>query len=190
MSWVRSLKRFVFDCAPGASGCCDTRRSICLSWRPNKSGALSCSRTCWRATSSEAPPLTARSYSSSMCCESSSTISASRIGDNCNPDSRALISTLKSGMLNTGDQVDRFDELTPACALLQQHVFDRGGQAIITASTLTCLFNPAATNPVPFFKSVKQRIKGSDIESDGAARAQFDQLPDLVSMSGTILEQR
>ena len=67
---------------------------------------------------SEAPPLTARSYSCSRCWESSSTISASRTGDNWSSASRALISPLKSGMLNTGDQVDGFDELTPACALL------------------------------------------------------------------------
>src|SRR6476620_1437331 len=105
-----------------------------------------------------------RSYSSSKCCESSSTISASRTGDNRNSANRALISTLKSGMLNSGDQVDRFDELAPAGALLQQHIFARGRQAIVAAPALTCLFNPAAPNPVPFLQSIKQRVKGSDVK--------------------------
>src|SRR6266576_3679885 len=188
MSWVRSPKRLVFNCAPGATGGSNTRRSTCLSSWPNKSDALSCSRTCWRASSSEAPPLTARSYSCSRCCESSSTISASRTGVNWSSARRSLISTLKSGMLNPGDQVDSFDELTPAGALLRQHVFARGRQAIVAAPALTRLFNPAATDPVPFLKSIKQRIKGSDIESNRAARTQLDQLANLVSVSGTIFQ--
>src|SRR6476646_6674289 len=189
MSWVRSPKRLVFNCAPGATGFCDTRRSTCLSSRPNKSDALSCSRACCRATSSESPPLTARSYSCSRCCESSSTISASRTGDNWSSARRALISTLKSGMLNPGDQVDGFDKLTPAGALFRKHVFARGCQAIVATPALPRLFNPAATNPVPFLQSIKQRIKGSDVESNRAARTQLDQLANLVSMSGTIFEQ-
>src|SRR6476660_1857236 len=189
MSWVRSPKRLVFDCAPGATACCDTRRSTRLSSRPNRSGALSCSRACRRASSADAPPLTDRSYSCSKCCETSSTISASRTGDNRSSTSRALISTLKSGMLNSGDEVDRFDELAPAGALLRQHVFARGRQAVVATPTLPRLFNPAATNPVPFLQSIKQRIKGSDIESNRAARTQLDQLANLVSVSGTIFQQ-
>src|SRR5438874_9658758 len=189
MSWVRSPKRLVFDCAPGATGFCDTRPSTCFSSRPNNSDALSCSRTCRRASSSEAPPLTARSYSCSRCCESSSTISASRTGDNSSSARRALISALKSGMLNPRDQVDGFDELTPAGALLRQHIFARGGQAIVAAAALPRFFNPAASNPVPFLKSIKQRIKGSDVESDRAPRTQLDQLANLVPVSGTIFQQ-
>src|SRR5882724_8741123 len=179
-----------FRCAPDAIGSCDTRRSTCFSSWPNKSGLLSCSRICWRAASSDAPLLNARSYSSSRCCESSSTISVSRTGGKPSSASRALISPLKSGMLNPGYQVDSFHELTPAGALLRQHVFARGRQAIVAAPALTRLFNPAATDPVPFLKSIKQRIKGSDIESNRAARTQLDQLANLVSVSGTIFQQR
>src|SRR6266550_6434719 len=174
---------------PNAVGSCDTRRSTCFSSRPNKSDALSCSRTCRRASSPDAPQLRARSYSSSRCCESSSTISASRTGDNWSSARRALISPLKSSMLNPGDQVDSFHELTPAGALLRKHVFARGRQAIVAAPALTRLFNPAATDPVPFLKSIKQRIKGGDVESNRAARTQLDQLANLVSVSGTIFQQ-
>src|SRR5437588_5511896 len=175
---------------PNAVDFSDIRRSTCLSSRLNKSDALSCSRTCRRASSSDAPQLTARSYSCSRCCESSSTISASRTGDNWSSARRALILFLKSRMLNPGDQVDRFDELTPASALLRQHLFARGSQAIVAASALPRLFNPAATNPVPFLKSIKQRIKGSDVESNRAARPQLDQLANLISVAGTIFQQR
>src|SRR6478672_2761711 len=189
MSWVRSPKRFVFNCAPGTTGFCDTRRSTCLSSRPNKSDALSCSTACRRASPADAPQLSARSYSCSKCCESSSTISASRTGDNWSSASRALISTLKSGMLNSSDEVDRLDEFPPAGALLRKHVFARGRQAIVATPALPRLFNPAATNPVSFFKSIKQRIKRSDVESNRAARTQLDQLANLVSVSGPIFQQ-
>src|SRR5258707_7936458 len=179
----------IFLSDPNTVGLSDIRCSTRLSSRPNKSDALSCSRTCRRASSSDAPQLSARSYSSSRCCESSSTISASHTGDNWSSARRALISTLKSGMLNPRDQVDSFHELTPAGALLRQHVFARGCQPIVAAPALTRLFNPASTDPIPFLKSIKQRIKGSDIESNGAARTQLDQLANLVSVSGTIFQQ-
>src|SRR5262249_19316467 len=167
----------------------DIRRSRCLSSRPSKSDALSCSTTCRRASSSDAPQLSASSYSCSRCCESSSTISASRTGDSWSSARRALISTLKSGMLNPGDQVDRFDELTPPGALLRQDVFARGRQTIVTAAALPRLFDPAAANPVPFLESIEQRIKRSDVESNRAARPQLDQLANLVSVAGTIFQQ-
>src|SRR5215475_8013294 len=93
-------------------------------------------------------------------------------------------------MLNPGDQVDGFDELTPACALLRQHVLANGSQTIVAAPTLARLFNPAAPNPVPFLKSIEQRIKRSDVESNRTARTQLDQLANLVSVPGTIFEQR
>ena len=39
-------KNLVFHCATRCDRSCDTRRSTRLSSRPNKSDALSCSRTC------------------------------------------------------------------------------------------------------------------------------------------------
>src|SRR5918996_495197 len=179
----------IFLSDPNAVVLSDIRCSTCLSSRPNKSDALSCSRTCRRASSSDAPQLSARSYSSSRCCESSSTISTSRTGDNWSSARRALISTLKSGMLNSGDQIDRFHELPPAGALLRQHVLAGSCQAIVAAPALTRLFNPAATNPIAFLQSIKQRIEGSDVESNRAARTQVDQLANLVSVPGTIFQQ-
>src|SRR5437763_8940053 len=180
----------IFSSVPNVTSAADTRRSTCFSSPPNKSDALSCSRTCWRASSSEAPQLSALSYSSSRCCESSSTISASRTGDKPSSARRDLMSILKSGMLNPGDQVDGFNKRPPAAALLRQYVFARGGQTIIATATLARSFDPATTNPGPLLKPIKQRIKGSDIKSDRAARAQVDQLRNLISVPGPIFEQR
>src|SRR5262249_21279936 len=127
---------------------------------------------------------------SSRCCDSSSTISASRSGDNWSSARRDLISALKSGMLNPGDQIDGFDKLAPAGALLRQHVFAGGRQTIIAAPALPWLFDPAATDPVPSLEAIKQWVKGSDVESNRAARTQLDHLSNLVSVPGTIFEQR
>src|SRR5215471_8039580 len=93
-------------------------------------------------------------------------------------------------MLNPGDQVDGFDELTPAGALLRQHVFAGGCQTIIATPALTRFLDPAATDPIPFLKAIEQWIKGSDIESNRATRTQLDQLAYLISVPGTIFEQR
>jgi len=46
-------------------------------------------------------------------------------------------------MLNPGDQVDGFNEFTPAGALLREHVLARGGETIIAASALARPFDPA-----------------------------------------------
>src|SRR5262245_53766779 len=144
-----------FDDAPEVIGSCETRCSTFFSSRRNRSAVFNSSRTLLRASSSEAPPLTARSYSCSRCCESSSTISASRAGDNWRSDTRTLISVLKSGMLNPSDQIDGFDELTPPGPLLRQHVLARCCQALVAPPALDCLFNPAATDPIPFLKSIQ-----------------------------------
>src|SRR6516165_1618157 len=179
-----------FDRVPEVIGSCETRCSTFFSSRRNRSAMFNSSRTFLRASSSDAPPLSARSYSCSRCCESSSTISASRVGVSWSSDRRTLISALKSGMLNPGDQVDGFDELTPPGPLLRQHVFPSGGQTVVAAPALAGFFNPAAPNPIPFLQPIKQRIKGSDVESNRTTRTQLDQLANLVSVAGTIFQQR
>src|SRR5215831_17852793 len=119
ISWPRSENILIVEPFPEVIGSCETRRSTFFSSRRNRSVVFNSSTIFLRASSSDAQLLSARSYSCSRCCESSSTISASLAGDNWSSDSRALISALKSGMLNPGDQVDGFDELAPASALLR-----------------------------------------------------------------------
>src|SRR5215470_8559614 len=179
----------IADSFPEVIGSGETRHSTFFSSRRNTSDVFSSSSTFSRASSSDAPPLSARSYSCSRCCESSSTISASRVGDNWSSDNGALISALKSGMLDPRDQVDGFDKLTPASALLRQDVFASRGETIVSAPALAGLFNPAAPNPIPFLKSIKQWIKRGDVESNRATRTQLDQLANLVSMPSTIFQQ-
>src|SRR5437773_3198853 len=110
-------------------------------------------------------------------------ISSSRAGERLNPARRALTSSFQSGILDSGDSTDCFHELEPPVALAGQHLFASEGEAIITPPPLPCLFHPAPANPSPFFEPVEQGIKRSDIKAKGSARAQLDQLTNVVAMT-------
>ena len=96
----------------------------------------------------------------------------------------------QSGILDSGDSTDCFHELEPPVALAGQHLFASRGEAIITPPPLSGLFHPAAANPSPFFEPVEQGIKRSDIKPERAARAQLDQLTNVVAVPRPILDQR
>src|SRR6478672_672013 len=177
-------------CVPIGTGFCGTGRSTRLSSRPSKSGTFKSASTARSASSSETPRLSACSYSSSRCCESSSMISSSRAGERLNPARRALTSAFQSGILDSSDSTDCFHELEPPVALAGEHLFASRGEAIITSPALPRLFHPAAANPSPFFEPVEQGIKRSDIKPERAARAQLDQLTNVVAVPRPILDQR
>src|SRR5205085_12382283 len=109
------------------------------------------------------------SYSSSRCCTSSSAISASRAGERPRSIRRPLISLRKSGIFDPSDPADSFDEFVPAIALRGENCFSGRREAVITPPPLSCLFHPATANPAAFLESIKQRIKGGDIEAKRAA---------------------
>src|SRR5882724_2150832 len=117
-------------------------------------------------------------------------ISSSRAGERLSSARRALTSAFQSGILNSGDSTDCFHELEPSVTLAGEHLFAGRGEAIITSPPLPCLFHPAAANPSPFFESVEQGIKRSDIKPERTARAQLDQLTNVVAVPRPILDQR
>src|SRR4029077_19238830 len=180
----------LFVRVPIGSGFCGTDRSTRLSSRPSKLGTFKSASTARSASSSETPRLSACSYSSSRCCESSSMISSSRAGERLNLARRALTSAFQSGILDSGDSTDCFHELEPAVTLAGQHFFTGRGEAIITPSPLPGLFHPAPANPSPFFEPVEQGIKRSDIKPKRSARAQLDQLTTDVAVPRPILDRR
>ena len=79
------------------------------------------------------------------------------------------MSLRKSGILDPGDPADSFDEFSPAITLRGENFFACRREAIITPPPLSCLFYPATANPAAFLESIKQRIKGGDIEAERAA---------------------
>src|SRR4029077_16217113 len=180
----------LFARVPIGTGFCGTGRSTRLSSRSSKLGTFRSARAARSASSSETPRLSACSYSSSRCCESSSMISRSRAVQRLRLARRALTSAFQSGILDSGDSTDCFHELEPSIALAGQHLFASRGEAIITPPALPCLFPPGAANPPPFFEPVEQGIKRSDIKPKSSPRAQLDQLPNVVAVPRPILDQR
>jgi hypothetical protein len=92
-------------------------------------------------------------------------------------------------MGDSGDTVDCSNKFPPAVTLSGQNFSTGGGQAIISTAPLSGFFDPPALDPAAVFQSVEQGIKGRDIEPEDAARAQFDQLPDVITMAGPIFDQ-
>src|SRR5689334_9530830 len=101
-------------------------------------------------------------------------ISASRVGGRSVPARRFLISSLKSGILDSGDQADGFDELAPTFALRGENFPARRGEPVITAAALSWLLDPATADPAAFLEAIEQRIERRDIEPERAARTQLD----------------
>src|SRR5439155_10541374 len=103
--------------------------------------------------------------------------------------SRFLISSLKSGMRDSRYASDGLDETTPVRPLGGENFGTSTGEAIITAPPLPRFFNPATPDPAPLFQAVKQRIERRDVEMENAARAQLNQLTDLITMSRPVFDQ-
>src|SRR6185312_10276302 len=61
---------------------------------------------------------------------------------------------------------------------------------VITTSSLARLLNPTPLNPTTLFESIKQRIKRRDIEPQPSLGPLLDQIPDVISMPGLILNER
>src|SRR5205823_2819549 len=128
------------------------------------------------AAASVAPSARSSAYRSSRCCDSSSTISACRAGGRCRPTRRRSIARQKSGILDSGNAVDRGDELAPRPALRLEDGAARGRQTVVPAAALPRLLHPAPLNPSTLFEPVQQRIERGDPELEDAARTKLDQL--------------
>src|SRR5438552_49311 len=125
-----------------------------------------------------------------MCCDSSSTISASRAASSRRGSSRRRISALQSGMLHPRDAIDGRHELLPATAVREQQPFAFGGDAVIAAAPLPGLLDPAALDERAAFHAIEQRVERRDVESKDAARSRLDELGELVSVPRLMLEER
>src|SRR6185369_1600415 len=93
-------------------------------------------------------------------------------------------------MFNSRNAVHRLDKLLPTVTLCDQHFLTFGSQAVITTSSLARLLNPTPLNPTTLFESIKQRVKRRDIETQPSLGPLLDQIPDVISMPGLILNER
>src|SRR4030095_16952402 len=94
------------------------------------------------------------------------------------------------GVTDSGDAVERLDELVPEAALALQHLAAFRGQAIEAAAALSALLDPAALDPPSSLESVQHGIERRDLKADRTVGARLDLLADLVAVARSPLKQR
>src|SRR5262249_46803017 len=137
-----------------------------------------------------APPAINSRQRSSRCCESSSTISASRPGERRNVDRRGRTCSAQSGMFVSRNAPHSLDECFPCLLLLSQHASPFRSDPVEAAPALLGLLDPSALDPSALLKSVEQGIKGIDMKCELAAGARMDQFSQLVAVTGPGVKQR
>src|SRR6266849_4813586 len=121
------------------------------------------------ALSADALPAINSRQRSSRCCESSSTMSASRAGDSGSDDSRMRISRAQaalshapfagvegSGMLPSRDAPNGFHECGPRLSLLCQHAPPLGRHLVEPAAPLPGFFDPGTLDPSTLLEAIEQ----------------------------------
>src|SRR3712207_5459433 len=93
-------------------------------------------------------------------------------------------------MFDSRDASDGLDELKPRVALRRQNLLALGRQAVVAASALARLLDPATLNPAALLKPVEQRVERRDVEAQQPARALLDEAPDLVAVARAVFDER
>src|SRR5262245_15247071 len=182
-AYRRSCQRSLSNRPPGAPGViaeggCACRRGAMYSARTLPSlKSASATRV---ASSGDAPPAINSRQRSSRCCESSSTISASRIGESCRDARRGRTCGAQSGMLISRDPAYRLDERRPGLSLLREHPTSFSRHLVETAAPLVGLLDPGALDPVPLLELIEQRVERVDVELQVSAGSRFNQPAQVV----------
>src|SRR5262249_59884212 len=113
------------------------------------------------ASSDDAPPSINSCQRSSRCCESSSTISSSRVGDRRSDERRPRTSHAQSSldMFASRHAADSFDECGPCLPLLRENAPAVYRHLVEAAAPFPGLFDPRTFDPAALLKAIEQRIE-------------------------------
>src|SRR5262249_47802392 len=95
-----------------------------------------------------------------------------------------------SGIFDSCNPVDRANELAPGAALRGEDGGARRRETVVASPALAGLFDPPPLNPAAFLEAVEERIERGDAKRDDAARADLDQLAQVVAMPRLVLDER
>src|SRR5215510_3799370 len=191
-AYRRSCQRSLNKWPLGAPGVIGNRVCACRSaamYRARRSPSLKSASATRVASSGVAPPAINSRQRSSRCCESSSTISASRSGERCRPDKRGRTCCVQSGMFVSCDALNSVNECCPGLALSSQHPPALRRDFVEAAASLVGLFDPGALDPATLLKAIEQGIEGVNVKRDLAAGARVDQFTQLIAVAGSRVEQ-
>src|SRR5262245_8627347 len=113
----------------------------------------------------------------------------SRAGSTFSPERRSRISRDQSGMLGLRDAAHGLDERRPGAPLHPEHLPAARREAVIAATPLRGLLDPAALEEAAAFQAIQQGIQRRDVEAQGSARTCLDELADLVAVPGAVLDE-
>src|SRR3989442_14096004 len=142
------------------------------------------------ASPANAPPAIKSRKRSSRCCESSSTISVSRVGERRSDDNRVHTSRAQSGMFDSRDAPHGLHECGPRLSLLCKHASPFSRDLVEPATPLGGLFDPGALDPSTLLEAIEQGIERIDVERQLASGSRLDQPAQVVTMPGPRVEQR
>src|SRR5687767_4208363 len=188
----RSCRKLVNHSPPGApgvivKGACACRRGAMRSARMLPS--LKSASAVRSASSGDAPLAINSRQRSSRCCESSSTISASRVGERRRPDKRGRTCCVQSGMFVSCDELNGVYERRPGLALLSQHEPPLRRDVVEAAASLFRLFDPGPLDPSTLLEPIQQWIERIEVKRDLAAGARVDQFTQLIAVAWSRVEQ-
>ena len=147
--------------------------------------------------------------------ESSSTISASRVGERRNDVSRVRTSCAQrapsdasfvglegpalsdasfagvegSGMFVSRDAAHSLHECGPRLLLLCKHTSPFSGDVVEAAAPFVWFFDPGTLDPSALFEPIEQGIEGIDVERELATGPCVEQLAELVTVPPPRVEQ-
>src|SRR5262245_5710326 len=112
-------------------------------------------------------------------------MSASRSGFKLSGASRARTSLCQSCMVSSsGDPAHRLDERLPCLDLRREHAVTVGRELVEPAAPLAGLLDPGPLDPTSLLEPIQQRVQRIDVERQEPARADVDQLAELVTVTG------
>ena len=182
----RSCERPASTCPVGAPGVIDGGECACRSGAmcfaktslPLKSASVRCV-----ASSGDAPPAINSRQRSSRCCENSSTISFSRVGESRSDANRARTCSAQSGMFVSRDAPHSLDECGPRLPLLCKHTSPFSRDAVEAAAPIPWVFDPQTLDPSTL-EAIEQGIEGIDVERELTTRTVRGSIAQLVTLHG------
>src|SRR6516225_2653542 len=163
---------------------------MCLRSRARRSSSSSSSRAARNAASSDWPLARSSWQRSSRCCESSSAISASRVGARFNGASLRRISAFHSGIFSLRDPIDASNKFAPPSKLRSQNSPPLPREPIVPAAPLVGFFDPAPLYPAAPFEAVQERVERSHMETNRSARALLNELTDFIAVTRACFNER
>src|SRR6185369_4584215 len=95
-----------------------------------------------------------------------------------------------SSWFDSGDAIERGEEIGPGLTLFVQDFAAGGGDFVIASSALAGFFNPSALNPAASFEPIEHRIKRGDVELKHSVGTLFDEFGNFISVTRSVFDQR